>query len=619
MLCKSYLLFIGVILHTSVGQSIWFCENNAECSSILPGMVCQSGSCICPPGNEIVDGNSCVPVATYHVSPCRATSQCHNLIINFECRKTDDNDVGECHCQEGSHFFLGRCWKSIGYGDQCTRNEECMGVLRDPYSFACVDGVCACAEGYYERQRGECREGSFNVGDDCMVHEDCRFEGGVCDLGTLKCVTPTAEPEPEPEPPKKKAETKSEYTTSSNLTSTSVTSSRNHGRACSTSEDCPNVFECTSSGYCACPRGYYANAAGSTCLAELGSPSTNNQCAGFLAQVIDGICRCPKNYYYHENMRDCIKATRRFNDACVDDNQCHTFGGSARCGEPGTFYLRTCDCIAEEAVWDENRQICRLFAGIGEYCEVDSDCLAGNMEILCVHGNGDESESAENGREGVGGVCSCPEGYSNVDGLCLTTGLALGDACQATSECTETVHTECIDGFCSCSEGYLPLEGTCASIIGGSCVEDYDCVTENSICDLGNQTCQCAEGFVGYDYVCWPHLVHPSNQCTVTAQCLVITGEASSCEEGQCVCFEGYHLRDGRCWPKTGLFEPCSRSSECFLEDLTDRVQCRNSLCQCSFEYPYSEELRTCMSSATTSVGSLFMTILALIYVKLNY
>ncbi|KAF9818371.1 hypothetical protein SFRURICE_017793 [Spodoptera frugiperda] len=298
--------------------------------------------------------------------------------------------VGECHCQEGSHFFLGRCWKSIGYGDQCTRNEECMGVLRDPYSFACIDGVCACAEGYYERQRGECREGSFNVGDDCMVHEDCRFEGGVCDLGTLKCVTPTAEPEPEAEPPKKKAETKSEYTMSSNLTSTSVTSTRNHGRACSTSEDCPNVFECTSSGYCACPRGYYANAAGSTCLAELGSPSTNNQCAGFLAQVIDGICRCPKNYYYHENMRDCIKATRRFNDACVDDNQCHTFGGSARCGEPGTFYLRTCDCIAEEAVWDENRQICRLFAGIGEYCEVDSDCLAGNMEILCVHGNGDE-------------------------------------------------------------------------------------------------------------------------------------------------------------------------------------------------------------------------------------
>ncbi|CAH1642784.1 unnamed protein product [Spodoptera littoralis] len=619
MWCKSYLLLIGIILHTSAAQSIWFCQDDSECSSIQSGMVCRSGSCVCSAGYDIVQGSSCAPAAPYHVSPCVETSQCRALIVNFECRKTGDSNVGECHCQEGSHYFLGRCWKSMGMGEQCTRNEECMGTLRDPYNMACIDGVCGCANGFYERQRGECRAGSFNIGDDCILHEDCRFGNGYCDATTLKCVDSTAlTPAPVDDNGllMKGAAFKPEVTEGNNSSLSMTSVARNHGRACSSSQDCPNMFECTAYGYCACPRGYYANAAGTSCLAELGSPSTNNQCSGFIAAVQDGICRCPKNFYYNENMRDCVKATRRFTDACVNDEMCHTFGASARCGEPGQFELRSCECIPEEAVWDANRQICRLFAGIGEYCEVNSDCLAGNMEILCVHENSDES--GETG-DVAGGVCSCPDGFSNVGGLCLTTGLSLGDACQASIECVDTVHADCIEGFCSCREGFQAVDGTCAPLIGSICNSDYECVTGHSFCNLDSHTCECAQGYVGYDYVCWPHLIHPSAPCRVTAQCTVTTGAASSCEEGRCVCFEGYHLRDGHCWPKTGLFEPCSRSSECFLANITDRVQCRNSLCQCSFEFPYSEELGTCMSSATTSVGSLFMTVLALIYVKLNY
>ncbi|KAF9418139.1 hypothetical protein HW555_004949 [Spodoptera exigua] len=611
MCCKSYLLLIGIILHASLVQStlieIDICEQDSDCSS-MPNLVCRAGSCVCRPGTENLFGNSCEPVAPYHASPCQLTVQCRALFMNFECRKTGDNEVGQCLCQAGHHYFSGRCWKSIDFGGKCTRSEECMGTLRDPYNLACVEGICSCAEGYYERQRGECRESSFNIDDDCLLNEDCQFPNGICDTTTFKCTTSTSSSLTKTSLPRNEDHDNQEsrmmeretQSVSNNSTSLSVTSlARVHTTACNSNDGCSNGFVCTAYGYCACPRGYYANAAGTMCLAELGSPSADNQCVGFLAQVREGICKCPKNFYYNENMRDCIKATRRPTDACANDEMCHTFGGSARCGEPGQFELRSCDCIPEEAVWDADREICRLFAGIGESCEVDSDCLAGNMDILCVL---DES--------GQGRVCSCPEGYSNIDGLCLTTGLSLGDSCQMTIECTETPHTECIDGQCSCSEGYQALEGTCASVIGGSCVEDNDCITENSICDIENNTCQCSESFVGYDYVCWPHLVNHVTPCSVTAQCLIATGEASSCENGRCECFEGYHLR---------LFETCSRSSECFLEDITDRVQCRNSQCQCSFEYPYSEELNTCMSSASTTVGSIFMTILALIYVKLHY
>lgn len=48
--------------------------------------------------------------------------------------------------------------------------------------------------------------------------------------------------------------------------------------------------------------------------------------------------------------------------------------------------------------------------GIGEACEVDSDCLAGELEIQCrVNDNGQ-------------GVCVCPDETLEFEGLCLTTG-----------------------------------------------------------------------------------------------------------------------------------------------------------------------------------------------------
>ncbi|XP_050677281.1 prion-like-(Q/N-rich) domain-bearing protein 25 [Leptidea sinapis] len=439
--------------------AVWTCTTNEECS-ILQGGICNEGVCQCPPGQQSVKGGTvCV-------------------------------GAGTCGCREGFHYFLGRCWRTVGFGEVCSHNEECLDLPRDPYSLSC-DGTCKCAAGYQERQRGECR----------------RFS--------------TA-------------------------------------RA--------KVFNC--------------------CISELGSPSTPEQCDGLLSVVIDGICACRPNFFYDINMRDCIKVSRSLAvDSCVIDEACHTFGVAARCGQPqDPWQMRNCECIPEDSVWDAERNLCRLFAGVGETCTMDSDCLAGEIEIQCVEDD-----------QGVG-YCRCPPHLTEYEGLCLTSGLKLGESCQLSQECTGTDNAVCTNGTCSCSEGYQQIGDTCAPVIGGACLVNEDCAIANTVCKNGTtgRTCQCEDEFVAYEDICWEVANGFEANCTVSAQCTERLGKSSACVSSQCVCTHGNHHRDGSCWPVTELFSPCSRTSQCYLADLTDRTVCRNGLCQCDFDYPFSEELGTC-------------------------
>ncbi|XP_063899358.1 prion-like-(Q/N-rich) domain-bearing protein 25 [Helicoverpa armigera] len=608
-------LLLGCILHSLPASAVWSCTADSDCSD-TEGSVCSDGSCLCPTGQQLVlSGTKCAEAAPYYTSSCFEDFQCSNLFTNFHCRKpvveTDEESTeesqeeeseitrdasvleGNCFCQPGFHYFLGRCWRSVDFGGSCTRDEDCLGTLRDPYNMACRENTCACAVGYYERQRGECRRIGAAVGDGCVIDEDCRFNNGVCNQNTFQCIVETS--------PDVLADIYPRNTT----TRSGI---RSHGALCGATSPCPSPFQCSSLGICVCPSGYYASSDGSVCLAELGSPATDATCVGFLAEVINGICTCPANVYFSENMRDCVKATRRLGDACVTDEMCHTFGAASRCGPPqDPWGFRTCECITEHAVWDESRSMCRLFAGVGEFCEINSDCLAGVLEIECVPN--------EEGQ----GVCTCPEGLTNIDGLCLTSGLELDQECQATQECTGTPNTICSGGKCSCDAGYQALDGICAPTIGGTCARDSDCTIEHTVCYTDSWTCQCGLNFLQYNDLCWPVLQGTLSSCSVSAQCTALLGNSSSCVEETCQCDTGYHLRDGRCWPQTGLFSSCSRSSECYLNDMSDRVQCRNSICQCSFDYPYSEELHTCLTaSASVTTSSFFVLLIALSYIMLN-
>ncbi|CAK1592064.1 unnamed protein product [Parnassius mnemosyne] len=568
---------------------------DSECSS-LSGSVCVGGNCVCAPGQQpVLGGTICADLAPYFTSPCLEDHQCFRLFNNYECQRTDDSAVGICGCKAGHHYLRGRCWSSSDYGEACARDEECLGEIRDPYSMIC-NGTCTCADGYYLRQRGECRKVGLAVGDGCVLNEDCQFPGGACDQANFACYN-VNDPNLNETTFKKVSDSGSNVIEMYDNMASEL--KQNGGTiACGANNSCPEPFECSPFGVCICPLGYYSGE-NTTCLAELSSPATEDQCKGLLATVVNGVCTCPPNFFFDVNMRDCVRVTRRFSESCITDLNCHTFGAASRCGPPQEPWgIRTCECIPELAVWDSNREMCRLFAGLGETCEVDSDCLAGELEIQCVKDQAGQ------------GYCTCPEGLEAVDGLCLTTGLELGESCQVSAECTGTQHTVCEGGRCSCGDGYQEIGNICAPVIGGTCFQDADCAIPDTICqdNNGSLTCQCKDSFVEYDDECWPESEGYGASCNVTAQCTQVLGTYSNCTAGSCECSPSYHYKDGSCWPITGLFEVCSRSSECFLSNMTDRVVCRNGLCQCDFKFPYSEELQTCTSSASRTAIS-FLTI----------
>ncbi|CAG9790613.1 unnamed protein product [Diatraea saccharalis] len=466
-----------------------------------------------------------------------------------------------------------------------------MHVLRDPFSMICHDGSCDCAPEYYLRQRGECRKKALAVGDACVIDEDCQFEGGACQMSTFTCVSESSANEDVTEIKSELAASPTTSIEENSEVAASLTLSvetRQHGLVCSNNNDCVAPFQCSSLGVCICPLGYYPNDAGTVCLAEMGSPVTSpDQCVGMFTEVRDGICNCQVNFYFDEAMRGCVKPAIRLEDFCFNDATCHTFGVFARCVYTGPWGLHSCECTPGETVWNEQRRICALFSGIGESCEVDSDCIAGDIEIQCVKND-----------EGVG-VCSCPEGLVAMDGLCLQMNQDLGDTCQVDIECSNVDNAVCSNGICSCGGGYQQIGDSCAPEIGGTCVETADCAIENTICVKSTNTCQCSPEFVASAASCWPAVSGYGSTCNVTEQCAASLGEAGVCVNSECACLEQYHFRDGQCWVKTGIFEACSRSSVCFLEDGSHRLECRNSLCQCTFDYPYIPGQGTCSECIT--------------------
>ncbi|XP_026325499.1 fibrillin-1-like [Hyposmocoma kahamanoa] len=387
-------IILACFLHSCLGLRT--CLQDAECSS-LEGSICLNGTCACPPGYQsALGGTRCLSLAPYHTSVCVETYQCSRLFSSFECLKAENATEGTCRCQPGHHYFLGSCWPTTDFGEPCFRDEQCLSTIRDPYSMSC-NGTCQCAEGYDLRQRGECRKIGRAVGDGCVLDVDCHFEGGACDRFDFICYNTNDATRTIP----------LKSTAAVNTTVTKSITTRNN----TLYESCPcsHPFVCYLDT-CVCPLGYYSNADGNSCLPELGSPGTNSTCTGLLAVVIDGICTCRPNFFFQENMRDCVRVSRTLSDSCVEDLNCHSFGAAARCGPPQQWGIRNCECDTEQAIWDAQRQMCRLFSGVGEFCEQDSDCLAGELEIQCVVTDGQ-------------GVCTCPDWLTEMDGLCLNIGL----------------------------------------------------------------------------------------------------------------------------------------------------------------------------------------------------
>lgn len=156
----------------------------------------------------------------------------------------------------------------------------------------------------------------------------------------------------------------------------------------------------------------------------------------------------------------------------------------------------------------------------------------------------------------------------------------LSEYCQKTEDC-KLANTACTArNTCECKSNFIARNDKCEPNLGAECEETNDCAFDNAECklELINETastkkCACKEEFVAVDDACLekgnnamhskimslimklPFYLSANNYndtCSESEQCQPLLGDKASCIEGQCVCDDSLHFKDGQCNDRTG-------------------------------------------------------------------
>ncbi|XP_035776720.1 prion-like-(Q/N-rich) domain-bearing protein 25 isoform X1 [Anopheles albimanus] len=567
---------------------IWPCEESRECSDKVEKAQCSIfGFCQCPAGHVFSAGvTSCLPESAYGVA-CQEAVQCSHMLTGARC------EAGVCTCDGDYTYVRGRCRKLVDLGQPCSEDIDCF-FSHNREAVVCRDGTCDCADGFYRRSSNVCRRRVIN-GELCLVHQDCdggnlRCENQVCtttDAAAAQTKTfrdvaiqtvdavPSSEAHQEGPPPKVDTGTDmrpekpdlppATITTTSNSEGTGTAKRvqivtkrppkaacakcRKFGDACvDEGVECPDVpYSVCRMGQCLCKDGYYH--ADGLCMAELGEYAHQESYCPKGSDFRDHRCTCPNNNFYDNNMRSCLKPAQGINTSCTQQSQCSPYG-LAYC--PAASPKRcTCHPYAE---YDEEKQMCVEKQGHEAYCEKDADCTLANTRCTPQK------------------TCVCQTNYFYVNERCMA---ASGSPCQTVADCAFD-EAECTGDGESESEAEPPSEPSSDS----------------------PKRCRCKRGYLyqSDSNRCLKEAEQYEDECSVDEQCQPLLGELGQCIEGKCQCNEAvHHYKDGKCNTKIALDERCGKSSECFVEDGQDNVECRNSACQCKFDYSPDVEQQKCI------------------------
>lgn len=188
-----------------------------------------------------------------------------------------------------------------------------------------------------------------------------------------------------------------------------------------------------------------------------------------------------------------------------------------------------CQCQAgSHFVKRENE--CYKSAGVGEYCRLTNNCLG--EHTVCRSG-----------------VCQCPMDthLDEISGECVPD-VYLGEVCSSHVECI-TLYSRCHD-VCRCTVSHIiSVDGTrCLKIadsITNPCEEDNQCQVHiaHSICGENN-TCVCRDGYHVNNYKCYVSVLF-GGICENDENCINTPGAV--CNTGRCECMHGFRLVDGQC------------------------------------------------------------------------
>uniref|UniRef100_A0A1I8JU26 EGF-like domain-containing protein n=2 Tax=Anopheles funestus TaxID=62324 RepID=A0A1I8JU26_ANOFN len=556
---------------------IWPCEDNSDCKA--ENAHCSIfGYCQCPAGYVFsTDVTRCLPESAYGVA-CQEAVQCSHMLTGAKC------EAGVCTCDSDYTYVRGRCRKLVDLGQPCSDDIDCF-FSHNREAVVCHRGSCECADGFYRRSSNVCRRRVTN-GEECLVHQDCEGEN-------LRCVNQqctdasaqtksfrdvaiqTSETVEEPnekgspakgtsgisEPKTRDAETNTDTAGSGKRVQINTKRSTKDCEKCrkctlprrvlsdvgdpcvDEGVECPEVpYSVCRMGQCHCKDGYY-NKVG-RCMAELGEYAHDEQYCEDDMEFNNNRCSCRNDQFYDNNMRSCLKPALGINTSCTQQSQCSPYG-AAYCP---ALSPKRCTCYPYSQ-YDEATELCIEKQGHEAYCERDADCALANTR------------------------CS--------------------------SEKT-----------CVCKTNYYYVDERCKAVKGAECESETDCAFEEAVCQSPNESedesvdpsepkqCNCKKGhfYQPANNRCLKEAEQYGDECSVDEQCQPLLGELGQCIESKCQCNENeHHFKDGKCNVKIALDARCSKTSECFVDDEQDNVECRNSACQCKFDYSPDVERQKCV------------------------
>ncbi|XP_057320840.1 uncharacterized protein LOC130664760 isoform X2 [Microplitis mediator] len=120
------------------------CKHDEDCVSDTIFCNTTRHQCFCIPGHTADTGrHNCLPIVKNITGACEDNEQCVVGIPNSICyNKT-------CVCSDGYHLVGNKCWKTAGYLEPCSEDNECyFGVKSDPKGAKCINNVCNCTVNY---------------------------------------------------------------------------------------------------------------------------------------------------------------------------------------------------------------------------------------------------------------------------------------------------------------------------------------------------------------------------------------------------------------------------------------------------------------------------------------
>ncbi|XP_053698556.1 prion-like-(Q/N-rich) domain-bearing protein 25 [Sabethes cyaneus] len=535
---------------------LWPCITSDDCSKVSQARCSIYGFCQCPAGHVFsTDVTRCLPESLYGVA-CEEAVQCSHMLTGAKC------EGGFCTCDTDYTYVRGRCRQLANLHEPCSDDIDCF-FSYNREAVVCRNNACECAPGFYERSTNVCRR-RVSLGDACLVNEDC--SGNDLECQDDKCTTTTeaktfrdvgvqarslekVEAEAASWTSQQQQTSNSQHSSckdevevrgdssSSGATAKRCDTTAAFGDSCAEEmQECPGLpYTVCKVGQCHCREGFY-NVNGA-CKAELGEYVEVAEDCGGGTMSPEKRCVCLNNQFYNYHMRTCLKGVLGINTPCTASSQCSPYG-EAYCS---SLTPKRCTCYPY-AVYDAQRQMCVRKTGYEQYCEEDEHCPLAN------------------------------------------------------ARCSD-------ENTCVCKANYFYINERCKAAKGGSCDSPDDCGFDKAKCEqegeIQSKQCDCIKGHLYHNRECLKEAEHYEEECIANEQCQPLLGSLAKCMDNKCKCDEsGTHYKDGQCQVKKSLNERCDRSSQCYVEEGDENVECRNTSCQCKFDYTTDVERQRCVKAS---------------------